>query len=145
MHLHSTVPVAWQLADARKKSRVGEQLTFLRSGHRMEWKTIFPYSVLAIFFHSVLKIFHSILKFLPYSISYFHTNGGFRPETKFSLYCTLAAISVSLGVVALKDKMHSLCLYNFAKVKITHWAASDLKGGESSSQFRRFTIAKIEL
>ena len=28
----------------------------------MEWKTIFPYSILRIFFHSILKIFHSILK-----------------------------------------------------------------------------------
>ena len=36
------------------------------TGHGMEWKTIFPYSIQAIFFHSILKfssIFHSILKF----------------------------------------------------------------------------------
>ena len=38
-----------------------------RAWHGMEWKTIFPYSILAFFFHSILKIFHfifhSILKF----------------------------------------------------------------------------------
>ena len=35
--------------------------------YEMEWKMIFPYSTLAIFFHSILKtyhfIFHSMLKF----------------------------------------------------------------------------------
>ena len=31
--------------------------------HGMECRTIFPYSILAIFFHFIPKIFHSILKF----------------------------------------------------------------------------------
>ena len=65
----------------------------------MEWKTIFPYSILAIFFHSIQKfssIFHSILSY----------QGKFRPEATRNLYCTFATLSRPLQVVAREGKQH---------------------------------------
>ena len=73
----------------------------------MEWEMIFPYSILAIFFHSILKIFHSILKFsyryIFHSIAY---QGKFRPEAMhtYTLYCTFATLSVLLQVVTHEGK-----------------------------------------
>ena len=64
---------------------------FFMPGHGMEWKTISPYSIWAIFFHSILKfspIFHSIL---PYQ-------GKFKPEATRSLYCIFATLSIRGGV-----------------------------------------------
>ena len=72
---------------------------FFLPGHGMEWKTIFPYSIWAIFFHSILKyssIFHSIL---PYQ-------GNFKPEATRSLYCIFATLSVPLQVVACEGKQY---------------------------------------
>ena len=43
------------------------------AGHGMEWKTIFPYSILAIFFHSIPKIFHSIFHSILKFSSIFHS------------------------------------------------------------------------
>ena len=38
------------------------------AGHDMEWKTIFPYSILAIFFHSISILYQQ--PSIPYSIPY---------------------------------------------------------------------------
>ena len=77
-------------------------------GLGIEWKTIFPYSILAIFFRSMLKIFHSILKFssifhfiLPYQ-------GKFRPKTICCWYCTFATLSIPLQAVACEGKQYGL-------------------------------------
>ena len=62
---------------------------------------VFPYSILTIFFHSILKfssIFHSIL---PYQ-------GKFRPEAMRNLYCAFATLRILLQVVACKGKQHGL-------------------------------------
>ena len=72
---------------------------FFLPGHGMEWKTIFPYSIRVIFFHSILKfssIFHSIL---PYQ-------GNFKPEATRSLYCIFSTLSVPLQVAAREDKQY---------------------------------------
>ena len=36
-----------------KNNILYHELKLLKAGHGMEWKTIFPYSLLAIFFHSI--------------------------------------------------------------------------------------------
>ena len=61
----------------------------------MEWKTIFPYSIRAIFLHS--NIFHSIL---PYQ-------GKFKPEATRNLCSIFATLSVPLQVVAREGKQYS--------------------------------------
>ena len=63
------------------------------AGYSMEWKTIFPYSILIIFFHS---IFRSIL---PYQ-------SKFKPEATRNLYRTFATLSVLQQVVAHKSKQY---------------------------------------
>ena len=73
----------------------------------MEWKTIFPFSILAIFFHSMLKIFHFILKFSSIFLSMLLYLGKFRPEATRNLYCIFATFSIPLQVVACKGKQHS--------------------------------------
>ena len=70
------------------------------AGHGMEWKTIFPYSILAIFFHFILKfssIFQSMLLY----------QSKFRSEATRNLYCIFATLSIPLQVVACKGKQHS--------------------------------------
>ena len=81
-------------------------MTSFYSGHGMEWKTIFPYSTLAIFLYSILKIFHSILKFSSGFHSIFPYQGKCRPKATRNLNCTFATLSVSLQVVALEGKQH---------------------------------------
>ena len=71
----------------------------LPAGHGAEWKTIFPYSMLAIFFHSILKfsfLFHSILPF----------QHKFRQEAKRNLLCIFATLSVPSQVVAHEGKQY---------------------------------------
>ena len=85
----------WQVRYKKNKSYV----FFARAWYRMEWKTIFPYSIRAIFFHSILKfssIFHSIL---PYQ-------GMFKPEATRNLHCIFATLSVLLQVVAREGKQY---------------------------------------
>ena len=76
---------------------------FFLPGHGMEWKTIFPYSIRAIFFHSIL---HSILKFSSIFHSILPYQGNFKPEATRSLYCIFATLSVLLQVVAREGKQH---------------------------------------
>ena len=49
----------------------------------MEWRTIFPYSTLAIFLHSIPKIFHSIFHSILKFFSIFHSI--FSYQRKFRL------------------------------------------------------------
>ena len=44
-----------------------------RTGHGVEWKMTFPCFILAIFFHSILKIFDSILHSILKVSSIFHS------------------------------------------------------------------------
>ena len=74
-----------------------------RAWYGMEWKTIFPYSIRAIFFHS---IFHSILKFSPIFHSILPYQGNFKLEATRSLYCVFATLSVPLQVVARDGKRY---------------------------------------
>ena len=62
----------------------------------MEWMTIFPYSILEIFFHSILKIFHSILKFSSIFYSILPYQGMFILEATCNLQCTFATLNVLL-------------------------------------------------
>ena len=67
----------------------------------MEWKTVFPYSKMAIFFHVILKlssIFHSILPYQDKLIL----------EATRNLYCTFTTLSVSLQVVAREGKQYGV-------------------------------------
>ena len=57
-------------------------------------------------FHSVLKIFHSILKFSSIFYSILPYQGKFRLEETYNLYSTVATLSVPLQVVSCKDKQH---------------------------------------
>ena len=80
--------------------------------HGMEWKTIFPYSKLEIFFHFILKIFHSILKFssvFHFILAYQDT---FGPEATRNLYFTFTPLRVPLkvGLVAREGKHHGTIL-----------------------------------
>ena len=66
-------------------------------------------------FHSILKIFHSLLKFssifhfiLPYQ-------GKFRPEATRNLYCTFEMQNVPLQVVAREGKEYGTMLSQTAK------------------------------
>ena len=68
---------------------------FFLPEHGMEWKTIFPYSIRAIFFHS---IFHSILKFSAIFHSILPYQGKFKPEATRSLYCVFVTLSIRGGV-----------------------------------------------
>ena len=69
-------------ASNAQRARCGRFLGNAQARHVMEWKTIFPSSILPNFFPFHLpfhtkKIFHlpfHVKKFLPHSIPYFHTN-----------------------------------------------------------------------
>ena len=64
----------------------------LSTGHGTEWKTIFPYSMLAIFFHSILKIFHSIQKFSSIFHSILPYHRKFRLEAMQHIFCCFASL-----------------------------------------------------
>ena len=70
----------------------------------MEWKTIFLNSILAIFIHSIQKMFHSIINFILKFSSIFHSilphQDKFRPEAMRNLYCNFATLNVTLPVAA---------------------------------------------
>ena len=65
---------------------------------------------LPLFFHSILKIFHSIFHFILKFSSIFHSilpyQGKFGPEATRNLYCSFAALNVLLQVVALEGKQY---------------------------------------
>ena len=71
-----------------------------RAWYGMEWKKIFPYSILAIFFqfyfHSTLKIFHSkfypILKFFFIFHSILSYQRNFRLEAMQHIFCCFASL-----------------------------------------------------
>ena len=63
-----------------------------RAWHGMEWKTTFPYSMLAIFFHSILKIFHSIQKFSSIFLSILPYQRKFRLEAMQRIFCCFASL-----------------------------------------------------
>ena len=73
--------------------------------YKIEQKTIFPYSILAIFFPFIsfqtenLPIQTKIFFHNPFLLLY---KGALRPETKSNLYCTLEALTISLLVVTLE-------------------------------------------
>ena len=71
------------------------------AGHGMEWKTIFPYSILAIFFHSKPKIFHCILKFA----SIFHSILKF-----YSIFHSIFPYQRNFRLEAIRDVHSSISI-----------------------------------
>ena len=65
----------------------------------MEGKTIFPFSVLGNFFHSIFNFFSIFHSILPYQ-------SKFGPEATLCLYCTFVTLSVPSQVVACEGKPH---------------------------------------
>ena len=66
----------------------------------MEWKTIFPYSIQAIFFYSIsISYQKSSIPILPYQ-------GKFRLEAMRNLHYTFAMLSVLLPVIAHEGKQY---------------------------------------
>ena len=80
----------------------------------MDWKTIFPYSIPEIFFHSVSIPYQK--SFIPYSTSIlkfsfiFHSilpyQGKFKPEATRNLNCNFATLRVLLQVIAHECKQY---------------------------------------
>ena len=91
--------------------------TATRARYGMEWKTIFPHSTLAIFFHSIfiLEIFHSILKFPSIFHSILSYQGKFIPKATSNLYCTFATLNVPLKVVARESKHGTMHFIPYSK------------------------------
>ena len=102
-------------------------ILYYQTGHDMEWKTIFPYFILAIFFHSIfqsiLKIFHSIFHSILKLSSIFHSilpyQDKFRPEATRNLHCTYATLSISLKVAACKGKQYRTILTHISSTIAT--------------------------
>ena len=78
----------------------------------MAWKTIFPYSMLAIFFHSFSIPYQKssipYSNFLPYSIPYVHTKVCLDWNQRVICIVHFATLSVPLqvGLVARVAKQH---------------------------------------
>ena len=85
-----------------RSHRVGRvRMSCFGSGHGMEWKTIFPYSIPKIFhsiFHSILKfpsIFHSILKFSSIFHSILPYQRNFRLEAMQPIFCCFSPLQAT--------------------------------------------------
>ena len=113
-------------SSTKKRTRVGSRRVIYKKKKKTHWKykrmthwqgmiwngmedDFFIFhagNFLPAYFHSILKIFHSILKFSSTFHSIFPYQGKCRTEAVRNLYCTFAALSVPLQVVAREGKQY---------------------------------------